>query len=86
VRFLSNPSHLTTMFVVVFFVLWAYTEVAELLERREFTASFQTFHDAGSRFTADDGAVMHAQMTNMQRQVDLLIKVESREHPELREE
>jgi hypothetical protein len=84
VRFLSNPNRWTTGIIIVFFILWVATEIAELRGRAKFVDEFKAFHDAGARFTHDDGDAMREQMDSMQAQVDLLIKLESREHPELR--
>jgi hypothetical protein len=84
VRFLSNPNRWTAGMVIVFFILWVATEIAELRGRAQFVAEFKAFHDAGARFTHDDGDAMRAQMDTMQAQVDLLIKIESAEHSELR--
>jgi hypothetical protein len=85
-KWLINPTTTTNVFIVIFFVLWGYTEIAELLERNKFQEQFKHFHDEGARFTADDGAVMRDEMKLIQQQVDLLIQVESIEHPELRDD
>jgi hypothetical protein len=84
VRFLSNPNRWTAGMIIMFFILWVATEIAELRGRAQFVAEFKAFHDAGARFTHDDGDAMREQMDIMQEQVDQLIKVESVEHPELR--
>jgi hypothetical protein len=83
VRWLGNDK-LNTVAMVLFFAIWAYSEVAERISANQFEADFKAFHDAGARFTHEEGDAMREQMDIMQEQVDRLIEVESVEHPELR--
>jgi hypothetical protein len=71
VQLLSNDKF-NTIAMVIFFSIWAYTEVAEKIERHQFHEAFQHFHDAGPLFTAADGAAMQAEVEDLQRQVDQL--------------
>jgi hypothetical protein len=82
-KWLINPTTTTNVFIVIFFVLWAYTEIAELLERSKFQEQFKHFHDEGARFTADDGYELQIQILELEEELSELIAIEAKEHSEL---
>ena len=53
--------------IFTFFSVWIYTEVTEKLERDVIYAEFRNFHDAGGRFTADDGLSLADRICHLER-------------------
>ena len=53
-------------------MLWLYTEVSEYNERHAIYMEFKTFHDAGKRFTAEEGKEIKSQIVELQDQLNEL--------------
>ena len=73
-----KPIH-TFILVAVFLMGWVYTEVTEKLARDEREQKgdarykeFRHFHDAGKRFTAEEGKEIKSQIVELQDQLNEL--------------
>ena len=53
---------INTVLIVLFLIMWLYTEVAEYNERHAIYMDFKSFHDKGKRFTAAEGDVLEARI------------------------
>lgn len=46
---------INTILIILFLLMWLWTEVSEYQERHTIYMEFKKFHDAGERFTKQDG-------------------------------
>ena len=55
--------------ILIFFALWTYTELNERASEARFKEDFRQFHDAGGRFTKEDGELLEERVRHLETHV-----------------
>ena len=62
---------INTLLIIAFLIMWLYTEVSEYNERHAIYMEFNPFHDAGERFTAEEGRTMYERLCALELMHDI---------------
>jgi len=65
VRYLSSFPRLNTLIIIIFFILWAYSEI----EEKKSAVEWKAFVRSGPRFTAEDGAALESRIEALEDDV-----------------
>ena len=57
---------INTVLIMLFLVMWLWTEITEYEERHAIYMDFKSFHDKGKRFTAAEGDVLEARVKKLE--------------------